>query len=156
MSKLQFSWKNQKGYGLALLFFGWSLIIQIPAFYQNYLIIKVPASTNDWMLFIAAIILTTVILGSLISSTFENLFDPFESTLNNAHTVVVASFFIFYFFYLLAVPFVQALEPFLTLPTQIPISGWGEFMFSILSGLFGTAILWYATEYRVKRSNGTS
>lgn len=146
MSKLQFSWKNQKGYGLALLFFGWALIIQIPAFYQNYLIIKVQSSSNDWLLFLAVIISVTVILGSLIATIFENLFDPFDSTLINVHTVVLLSLIVFYFFYLLAVPFVDTVEPFLQLPVPITITGWTAFIFSIVTGLLGMALLWYTSE----------
>lgn len=143
MSKLQFSWKNQKGYGLALLFFGWSLIIQIPAFYHNFLIIKVTNTPNDWMLFLAVVILLTVIFTSFISTIFENFFNPFDSTLINAHTVVLLSFLMFYFFYMITVPLIDIVEPFLALPTEIPIYGWGQFMISIAGGLIGLIILWY-------------
>ena len=153
MSKLQFSWKNQKGYGLALLFFGWSLIIQIPAFYQNYLIIKVPSAPNDWLLFVAVIIFTTLAIGSMISSTFENLYNPFDSTLTNAHTVVLLSFLMFYFFYILAVPFIKTIEPFLSLPVSLPLDGWSAFILSILSGVLGMAILWYTSESLSARNN---
>ena len=146
MSSLQFSWNNQKGYGLTLLFFGWALILQLPAFYHIFLVIQVPATANDWLIFLGTIILVTVILGSFLATMFENLFDPFDQTLVNAHTIVLVSFLVFYFFYVLSVPFLIALEPFLGLPTEVPLFGWGAYIISLVSGLLGVAILWYASE----------
>lgn len=156
MSKVQFSWNNQKGYGLVLLFFGWSLIIQIPAFYYNFLVIKVPAASNDWLIFAGTIILTTTIIGSFAATIYENLYNPFDSTLINIHTVVLASFVVFYFFYLLTVPAINTLEPFLNLPRKIDLFGWGEYLVCIFSGLLGMAIFWYSTEYYLQYINRRS
>ena len=156
MSKVQFSWNNQKGYGLVLLFFGWSLIMQIPAFYYNYLVIRVPASDNDWLIFAGTIVFVTAILGSLISSIFENMFDPFDQTLVNAHTVVLLSFLVFYIFYIFSVPLIREVEPFLSLPTKVLIFGWGEYMISLVSGIIGMTIFWYTTEYYLRLKNRVS
>ena len=156
MSKVQFSWKNQKGYGLVLLFFGWSLIIQIPAFYYNFLVIQVPASNNDWLIFAGTIVAVTAILGAFISTIFENLFDPFDQTLVNAHTVVLLSLLVFYTFYIFSVPVIRGVEPFLSLPRKILIFGWGEYLICLVSGIIGMALFWYLTEYYVRMKNRVS
>lgn len=156
MSKVQFSWNNQKGYGIILLFFGWSLILQIPAIYYNYLVIKVPTSSNDWLIFSATIIFVTAIFGSFLCSIYENLFDPFDSVLVNTHTVVLASFLIFYIFYLFAVPTVNLVEPFIALPTKIEMSSWAKYMISLTSGIIGVTIFWYLSEVIVQSRNKPS
>lgn len=155
MSRIQFSWNNQRGYGLALLFFGWALLIQIPSFYHNYLLIKVPISQNDWMVFAGTIIFITVLLGAFLGSIFENLFDPFNQTFINTHTVVLIAFIVFYFFYLASVPFIEMIEPFLGLPRKIDIFGWGEYLLCVFSGIIGMSIFWYLSEYRIKISRSS-
>ena len=156
MSQLQFSWRNQRGYGLVLLFYGWALIIQIPAFYHALTVIHLPATDNDWMIFLGTIILVTTIIGSFLASIYENLFNPFEQTLANIHTVVLATFLVYYIFYVLSVPTIRTLEPFLGLPTSIPFFGWGQYIISIVSGLLGVAIFWYITEMRKRRARPSS
>lgn len=146
MSKVQFSWNNQKGYGIVLLFFGWSLILQVPAIYYNYLVIKVPTSSNDWLIFSATIIFVTSIFGSLLCSIYENLYDPFDSVLVNTHTVVLVSFLVFYFFYLFAVPTINLVEPFIALPVKIEITLWAQYLISLASGIIGVTIFWYFSE----------
>lgn len=146
MSQLQFSWRNQKGYGLITLFFGWSLILQIPEFYHAYLLIDVPASGKDWLIFLGSIILVTAIIGSIMPTIFENLFDPFKETLVGAHTTILFTFIVYYFFYVLSVPTLKAIEPFLGLPTKIVFFGWGQYLTSMICGLLGLAIFWYISE----------
>ena len=153
MSKVQFSWNNQKGIGIILLFFGWSFIMQIPAIYYNYLIIKVTVSENDWLVFASTIVFVTVLLGAMTSTIYENLFNPFDRVLVNVHTVVLSSFVIFYVFYLLATPVVLIVEPFLSLPTKIPIFGWGQYLICLISGVFGVAIYWYLSEVIMKTNS---
>ena len=109
MSKVQFSWNNQKGYGLTLLFFGWALIIQIPAFYYIFLIIKVPASHNDYLIFAGTIIFVTTLLGAFSATIFENIYDPFDATLVNVHSVILMIFLVFYVFYIFFSPSSRAL-----------------------------------------------
>ena len=146
MSKVQFSWNNQKGYGLTLLFFGWALILQIPAFYYNFLIIKVPASDNDVLIFAGTIVFVTTLLGAFMATIFENTYDPFDATIVNVHSVVLMTFSVFYVFYIFSVPFLKGIEPFLLLPTKIEIFGWGEYLICISSGVLGISIFWYLTE----------
>ena len=156
MSKVQFSWNNQKGYGIILLFFGWALILQIPAIYYNYVVIKVPSSSNVWLMFAAAFVFVTAILGSFLTTIYENLFDPFDSVLVNTHTVVLVSFLVFYVFYLFSVPTLLLIQPFFGLPTQITIFGWGQYLISLISGIIGITIFWYLSELVAQSKTKTS
>lgn len=157
MSKVQFSWNNQKGIGVILLFYGWSFIMQIPAIYYNYLVIKVPVTQNDWLAFTSSILFVTVFLGAMTSTIYENLFNPFDRVLVNVHTVVITSFLVFSVFYIFATPTILFVEPFLGLPSKFTISGWSEYIIDLLSGVIGIAIYWYLSELIVKaKSNKTA
>lgn len=145
-AKIQFSWKNQKGYGLALIFYGWALILQIPAFLHSFLILKLNTTSNDIYLYAGIIITSTALLGSLLATFYENIFDPFINQFMNIHSVVIIFFVIFYFFYFMSVPFIEALEPYLGVPRKLDIFGWTEYSISVVSGLIGTVIIWYISE----------
>ena len=150
MSKIHFSWNNQKGYGLSLVFFGWSIIIQIPALMHNFLVINISQSNNDWLLYLGSILLTVTILGTFSASIYENMYNPFSKQLINIHTVVIIVFFVFYIFYFSGIPLIKGIEPFLNIPREIVFFGWTEYIFSLLSGLIGVILYWKFTDYYYK------
>ena len=147
-AKVQFSWNNQKGIGFAIIFFGWAIIFQIPAFIHSYIVLNLTQISDDIFLYIGLFVSVTAILGGLMASIYENLYEYFTNRFFNLFTLLIFCFIIFYLFYLFFVPFIETLEPYLAIPRKLEIQGWNRFVFSVLAGLFGIILLFLYSETR--------
>jgi hypothetical protein len=85
-AKVQFSWSNQKGIGLALIFFGWALLFQIPAFIHSYLVLELTSISEDALVYLGILFIVTPILGGIMASVYENLYDPISDRFVNLYS----------------------------------------------------------------------
>ena len=151
-AKVQFSWKNQKGLGLALVFYGWSILFLIPAFFHSYFVLHLTAIFSDMLLYIGVILAFTPVIGGIIATIYENLYDPVKDKFFNVYTLLIISLVVFFFFYSLSVPTIQTIEPFLALPRALEITGWNYFIISLVSGVIGLLILLFYSYRRARKA----
>lgn len=149
-AKVKFSWKNQKGIGMALIFLGWAIIFQIPAFIHSFLIFNLTSIMSDVYLYLGIFFILTPVLGGMMATIYENLYDPLADKFVNQYTLILINFVVFYAIYLLSVPFINTLEPYLALPIPLNISNWLAFMISVFSGALGIFAFMVYSETRNK------
>jgi hypothetical protein len=148
-SQISFTWKSKQGIGIILSLIGWTIIFQIIPIIHTFDVLNFGVNFDEQLIIVTGMFLTTVCLVALIGSSLENLYSESEMYSEGLAKVTLLLFIIMICYevgYLLAVPFLGALSPFLQIDLIANLEGLTAYVVSILLALALPAMFWGVTE----------
>ena len=148
-SNISFTWKSKPGIGIILLLIGWTIIFQVIPIIHTFDILNFGKNLDEQIIILSGILVTTVCLVALIGSSLENLYPESEIYSEGLIKVTLLLFIVlicYEFGYLMAVPFLGALSPFLQIKLIANLDAITSYVVSILFALVLPGIFWGITE----------
>ena len=148
-SQIRFSWGSNQGLGLLASLIGWSLLFQIIPVFHVFTILNLGNTFNEQIIIVFVVILTTVTLTALTASILENLSTEDEMYSQGLIKVTFILFIVMITYeigYLLAIPIMDFLSPFLGIEFIAGLEGLNAYISSLVISLVFPGLIWGISE----------